>query len=73
MVIVRMILGTSREVKQACKSWLKEIVGERMFDRDCVIGCMYKQTDYFVENSVHFVLKIELLLTMLSNFVRDGS
>ena len=40
---------------------------------DCVSGCIYKYFYHFVENSARFVLKIELLLTMLSNFEREAA
>ena len=32
-----------------------------------------KDTYYFIENSAYFVLEIELLLTVLSNFEREAS
>lgn len=32
---------------------------------------MYKWAHHFMDNSSHFVLKTELLLTMLSNFERE--
>ena len=45
-------------------------VEERIFVGDCADGCMYKQTYHFVENSAHFVSKIELLST---NFKREAT
>ena len=44
-----------------CKSWAVKM---KVYH-----GCIY----HFEKNSEHFALKIELLLTVLSNFEREGA
>ena len=48
-------------------------VEELIFDGDSAVVCMYKKGYHFVKNPAHFVLKIDLLLTMLSNFEREAT
>ena len=74
MDIVRMILWTSKGGIE--RRTLTE-VEERFFGGNCSLDGMYNQVfenegalNHFVEKPVYFLLKIELLLTMLSNFER---
>ena len=46
---------------------------KRIFDGNYVSECMYKQIYRFVEKLARFVLKIELLLTMLSKFEKEAA
>ena len=70
-----MILWTS---EGGIGRWNLTKVEERIFGGDCRGGLYaqlglwkWRRTYYFVENSAHFALEIDLLLTVLSNFERE--
>ena len=62
--IVGMIVRKNREVKNC---W---VIEEESVSGDCKDDLL-KMTYHFVENSAYFVLTIELLLTVLSNYERE--
>ena len=73
--IVRMILWTN---KGEIGRWKLTKVDERTFVGDYRGGFYaqlglwkWKSAYYIIENSTYFVLEIELLLTVLSNFERE--
>lgn len=72
--IVGMVLWKSREVKQKGENWQKLGKGLLMGILRAVARTrLRKSTYHFAENSTCFLLKIELMLTVLFDFEKEGA